>query len=319
MKKYIFILLALFLSTYSWAQRQITKDTYTYAVKDGIELKLDKYDLTGRPAQPLKPCVIFLFGGGFVNGERDSERYTSYFHELTERGNIVVSIDYRKYLHGFDFSTISLSNKEEFAKLLVQTINVATEDLFNATSFILKQADEFGIDTTAIIISGSSAGAITVLQGEYFLINRHPLATILPSDFRYAGVVSFAGAVFTTESPLKWKEPPAPMLLFHGNADKNVPYDAVELEGAGFYGSKYIVKQLEELAIPYQFYDEEYAAHELADTPMQNQLELITNFIQREVVAKEGLQIHTMVKKIGKDVVKTDFSLEDYIQMNYGK
>ena len=55
----------------------------------------------------------------------------------------------------------------------------------------MDKADEWGIDSSQIVACGSSAGAITVLHGEYALCNASPLVQHLPVGFRYAGIVSF--------------------------------------------------------------------------------------------------------------------------------
>lgn len=58
---------------------------------------------------------------------------------------------------------------------MARTISMAVEDLYDATAFIVDKADEWGIDSSQIVACGSSAGAITVLHGEYALCNASPL------------------------------------------------------------------------------------------------------------------------------------------------
>lgn len=127
---------------------------------------------------------------------------------------------------------------------MTRTISMAVEDLYDATAFIVDKADEWGIDSSQIVACGSSAGAITVLHGEYALCNASPLVQHLPAGFRYAGIVSFAGAIFEMGEELRWASQPAPMMLFHGDADANVPYNVIRESGVGFFGSKYIAGQL---------------------------------------------------------------------------
>lgn len=316
MKKYIAILIPLLLiSSLLCSQTKYQKETYTYASKDGKDLLLDKYDREDTIQN--KPCVIFMFGGGFVKGERDRSQYLPYFNSLVENGNIVISIDYRKGFSNVKSLTTANTSEQDFVKLFYHTLTIATEDLLDATNYILKNAKDWQIDRNKIVVSGSSSGAVTALHGEYAIINQSEVAQRLPSDFRYAGVISFAGAIFSMHGDLKWKESPAPMLLFHGSADKQVPYNAVELGYLGFYGSKYIYKQLDNMNIPYYFYDEEYGDHSLASSPMKEQLELINDFIREEVVSKRGRRTHTFVKVNGRAAVNTHFSVKDYILANY--
>lgn len=54
------------------------------------------------------------------------------------------------------------------------------------------------------------------------------------------------------------------MLLFHGDADRNVPYDAVLYDGNGFFGSKHIADMLTERRIPHWFYSVANTNHVMA-------------------------------------------------------
>ena len=138
-----------------------------------------------------KPLVIFMFGGGFIRGTRDDESYNGWFRTMTENGYRVVSIDYRLGLKG--------SNKVGIAQVNVldKAIHMAVEDLFSATNFILENADQFEVSPDNIVISGSSAGAISVMQAEYEIANGTSWASVLPEGFNYAGVMSFSGAILS--------------------------------------------------------------------------------------------------------------------------
>ena len=71
----------------------VTKETYLYSVKGTDSLWLDKYDTP--EIEGPKPCVIYIFGGAFVQGERDDQRFVPFFDWLVTEGYCVVSIDYR--------------------------------------------------------------------------------------------------------------------------------------------------------------------------------------------------------------------------------
>ena len=43
------------------------------------------------------------------------------------------------------------------------------------------------------------------------------------------------------------------MMLFHGDADANVPYNVIRESGVGFFGSKYIAGQLRAMNLPVLF------------------------------------------------------------------
>jgi hypothetical protein len=189
--------------------------------------------------------------------------------------------------------------------------------MYAATNYVIANAEEWGVDTTKIVISGSSAGAITSVQAEWMRCNGDERAAVLPADFRYAGVVSCAGAIFSTHGKPKFESQPAPMMLFHGTSDRNVPYDHAAMFGVGFYGSDYIVKQLDKLDSSYWFYSVEYADHRIAATPYIYNCDLIVQFINDFVIRGENLQIRTDVVDLEGEKQPTKFRVMDYIKSNY--
>jgi dienelactone hydrolase len=201
---------------------------------------------------------------------------------------------------------------------LYGSIDMAVEDLYSATLYILDNAKKWKIDTDKIVISGSSAGAISVLQAEYEVCNKSENAAVLPEDFRYAGVISFAGALFSLNGEPEWAQKPAPIMLFHGNSDSQVPYKKATLLGTGFYGSQFIVSQLDKLSSPYWFYSVKYATHDLSVTPMRNNLVHIKTFL-KDYVEQGGKQPRTTsVSDTAYPKRQTSFSVNDYLKANYG-
>lgn len=249
------------------------KRTHAFAVKDGQELKLDLYTSDSAVTSP-QPCLMFVFGGGFKDGSRNYSLYTDYFNYFADRGFVVVSIDYRLGMKGSKapgvFNTKPLRN----------AIALAVSDLYSATGYLLENAATLNIDSSRIIISGSSAGAITVLQADYEKRNHTPAANILPESFRYAGVISFAGAIFSTEGLPSYRQPPAPTLFFHGSADKLVPYNRTRFLRLGMFGSKSLTERFRKQGYPYMFYSIEDIGHDVAEYPMKEYLPEIEQFIR---------------------------------------
>lgn len=211
----LFLIAALFLWTPAGAQnddatpRKIEKETFVYAVRDADTLRLDRYALLS-PDSRAKPCLMFLFGGGFMTGTRDNRRFRPFFDYYARKGFVVVSIDYRLGMKRA--RQAGLLDEEHFTQALDMTLSMATEDLYDATAYICRHMPD--VDPSRIVTCGSSAGAITVLMGEYWLCNGHPLtAGKFTQDFSYAGVIAFAGAVCDTQGSLRWARDPAPMLL----------------------------------------------------------------------------------------------------------
>ena len=285
------------------------KYTHIYAVEGCDTLRLDHYVA---PVEGVRPCVVFLFGGGFARGVRDKDMDLPYFDFLVDEGYDVVSIDYR-----LGMKEVNSPGVIDFFKLLKHSINIAVEDLFSATNFILEHAEEWQVDPENIIITGSSAGAITVLQGEYIISNSLHMSELLPKEFNYAGVISFAGAVFSLEGAPGWSDNTAPVLLFHGNADRQVPYNKVALFGYGMYGSKYLARKLEDSGTPYWFYSVEYETHQMAGKPMHENHAEIKLFIEEFVLKRRPLQRTTHIVDGAIPECRTRFFPTDYISATY--
>lgn len=300
------------------ASSQIAKQTYIYAIKSGDTLRLDKYVLSNDTSLATKPCLIFMFGGGFVGGQRDNEFYETYFNRMAQDGYVVVSIDYRLGLKPLADKMRQGKNvkKTDFPKFMGDAIDTAVVDLYSATNFVLEHAEEWQVDSSKIIANGSSAGAISVLQSEYYICNGSHYTKELPPDFNFAGVISFAGAIFTSQK-VHWKHIPAPMMFFHGNADSNVPYDKMRFLKYRFTGSKAIVKDLKNLNASYYFYDAWQADHAMAGKPMNDNLREIREFIRKFVIDKQPLEIYKFVKNTWQQHKKTRFTVKDYISSNF--
>lgn len=278
-KKILFPAILIFLA-FTLSAQTVQKETRPFAEKGGEELKMDIYKCDPAGIQP-QPCLIFVFGGGFKNGTRDAELYHPFFNYFAERGFIVVSIDYRLGMK--DQKAPGLFNN----KPIRNAISTAVDDLYSATNYLLENARKLNIDPSMIIISGSSAGAITVLQADYENRDDRPSADVLPDDFRYAGVISFAGAIFSTEGVPSYNQTPAPTLFFHGSADKLVPYDKTRFFNIGMFGSKPLAKKFREEKYPYMFYSMEDMGHDVSEYPLQEFLPEIEQFINDWVLNRK--------------------------------
>ena len=76
MKKAIYLLLVsmLFVTACTEQAPRIAKYTDLYAVKGTDSLFLDRYTAVSVEQDDARPCLVFVFGGGFIAGERDAER-----------------------------------------------------------------------------------------------------------------------------------------------------------------------------------------------------------------------------------------------------
>lgn len=284
------------------------KETYVFDVAGGDSLRLDFYRSAGdRPT----PVLIFAFGGAFMHGLRDDARYIPFFEFLADNGVSVVSTDYRTKLKGIHPSDVS--SNQELADRLEDAVSSAVTDFFKATAFTVAHAGQWNINPMQVFACGSSAGAITVLQAETELCNATSTLPGFPVNFNYAGVVSFAGAVFCYGEPY-WRKAPSPMLLFHGNADSNVPFRSATIESFGLWGSEIIANELIEAGCPVWFHRVDGADHSIAISPMDENAGEVLDFIHAVVAGK--FKVRTIVEESGRKNYRTDFSIEDYLISN---
>ncbi len=218
--------------------------TYQYAERDTLNLYLDFY--TPEHIHDSTICLVYVFGGGFIGGHRDGDFEKAYFKQLVDEGFQVAAIDYRLGLKGV--KNLGITHSEPLEK----AVNMAVEDAIAAVAYLLDHAKELKVNKDYIVMVGSSAGAITSLQMDYVLCNGYLNSNILPDDFRLAGVVSYSGAIYSTEGKVKYRNhKPAPTMLFHGTADRLVPYKKISLFKLGFFGTDALVDRFEKFDYPY--------------------------------------------------------------------
>ena len=280
MKRIILIAVSAILAVSTFA---VNKSTYTFAEKDGQELKLDVY----MPEDSLNehPCIVFAFGGGFKMGARDEASYQKFLTEMAENGIVGVSIDYRLGL-----KDKKIKNLIQLAKILENSVNMAVEDMASAVEFVLKNAADLKVNTKQIMLSGSSAGAITALQTDYYLCNEK--IKNLPEDFRFAGVISFAGAVASFGEKLEYKKQPAPVLFMHGTKDGLVAYDKKVVLKRGMYGSNYLIENIwVKNNWPYMALRFRNFGHEVAMIGFKENVPTILEFIDKFVLNQNKIYV----------------------------
>ena len=273
MKRTILTILSAMLMMSAFA---VTKSTYTFAVKDTSELKLDVYMPDDNLAE--HPCLVFAFGGGFKMGARDEESYQKFLTEIAENGIVGVSIDYRLGL-----KDKKIKNLIQLAKILENSVDMAVEDMASAVKYVLDNAEDLKVNPKQIMLSGSSAGAITALQTDYYLCNSR--IQNLPEGFRFAGVISFAGAVASFGEKLEYKTQPAPVLFMHGTKDELVTYNKKVVFKRGMYGSNYLIENLwVKNSWPYMALRFRDFGHEVAMIGFKENVPVVLDFIDKFVL-----------------------------------
>jgi pimeloyl-ACP methyl ester carboxylesterase len=281
--------------------------THLYATRDGQELKLDLHVDDSVKVTGPRPAILFSYGGGWEGGARNDKGLVAGFEHFTSSGYAVIAIDYRL---GIKIA----KERNEFTpetgtQMYLRAIEWSVEDIFDATSLVLKHADAWNIDTNQIVLMGGSAGATNSLVAEFNVANETELARAhLPAGFRYAGVISMAGAFWLkAETPLTFKNKPAPILFFHGAKDQLVTYD--EFQGAfSGYGPVAYFRKFAGPDYPKWFVDYPQGDHIIAAMPMIDGLKEMDAFLQRLVKERQQVSIHTVeesaVPKIFQNVTK---------------
>jgi PKD repeat protein/acetyl esterase/lipase len=224
------------------------------------DVYLDFYEPTGDTLR-YRPLIVYAFGGAFLIGDKNQPPVPEYCTHFAKAGYAVASIDYR-----IGFNTLSSGSCE-------RAVIRAVQDLRAAIRFLSQRASQFGIDTSAIFLTGSSAGCIAGLHSAYMLESEVPVSAhgipLEPNDLgcidcsgnndfnkrvpKPRGILNHWGAILDTAFITNLVEDNVPVLSIHGDADPLVPYEY----GHPFsypvfpnvYGSKPIHERLSQLGI----------------------------------------------------------------------
>lgn len=292
---------------------QLTKSTYLFAHRDTCDLFLDIYPpapdaptlLDGRE----KPTILFVFGGGFISGSRNSKGVLPWFKILTSNGYGVVSVDYRLGLKGvkmkFDLFHLTAS-----AKHTKHAVDIGVEDVFDAIRFLSEHRATLGVDPDNIVIAGSSAGAMISLSCPLETCSPTERTARLPEGFRFKGVMSFAGAVMSGTGVPSYDIAPPPQLLIHGIDDKIVNYDKMALGKWGLFGSRSLVgKVYSKMGYTYSVYRFVGHTHDMASHFVPT-WDLQKRFLERCVIPGRAVVIDETVDDPAIPVWK-NFTLDD--------
>ncbi|MBN1340812.1 MAG: alpha/beta hydrolase [Bacteroidales bacterium] len=206
----------------------ITKDIFELLIKEDLDLYLDFY----RPWSDTlskRPVILMLHGGAFLAGDRKTPTILRLSDYLCRLGYTVASADYR-----LGFNPLVRESMERCSYRAVQ-------DARAALRYLVRYAPDFGIDTSAIFIAGTSAGSITALYTAY-LEDHENFPSVagkgifywsdmgcldcsgneLESKYRIRGVINMWGAMHDTA--IMDAREKIPLISFHGTGDNIVPY-----------------------------------------------------------------------------------------------
>ena len=183
---------------------------------------------------PLRPLIIFQFGGGYLIGDKLNPPANDYCSYWAQQGYVCASINYR-----LGFNTL-LSGSAERA------VYRAVQDLQASLRFLVDERLTYGIDTSNIIVSGNSAGAISSLHSTYMDVDQIPGSASgfgfgLDSDdlggpfssgntnfgnmeVMTHGVIACWGAMLDTNFVGDRPDDFIPIIMFHGEDDSAVMF-----------------------------------------------------------------------------------------------
>ena len=181
-----------------------------------------------------RPLLIFIHGGGFKNNSKNGLYSSMVCNSFAKRGYVTTTIDYRLGV-----------GKENTNKDYFEAMYRAQQDGKAAIRFFRRYADKYGIDTSQIFITGSSAGSITCMAIAYMDENEIPKEVEKEKWGTLEGISGNEGYSSKVQAVMNaWGAIPdygwinkgdVPFFGTAGTDDKTVPYDS----SYNYHGFKY--------------------------------------------------------------------------------
>lgn len=238
-----------------------------------------------------RPLIIFMFGGAFVGGSKESEDIVDLCTNFAKKGYVTAAIDYRLTTNLF---------LDPSAEKAYEAVIKAIQDLKAAIRYFRMNDtlyDDYKIDSNRIYVGGISAGAIASLNSVYMNSEEEALDLVSieylnelggiegssgnPSYSSEAyGIINLCGAI----GSLDWiEQPDKPIISMHGDQDNTVPYsdNSVTLFGLDVqvYGSYLINETMNDLGNYSSLYTYVGEDHVPFTNNMNFETEFITDFL----------------------------------------
>ena len=288
--KIIFLFIISFYVNYATAQKRFKDEIFSsidsstnIQYGEAINIKGDKEKLLLDVIYPNKedtlkhrPLLIFIHGGGFQSNSKNGIYNSKVSQAFAKRGYVTATIDYRLGVEktGFEDGK-SIATNKDFAEALYRS----QQDGRAAIRFFRKLAEEYGIDTSQIFITGSSAGSMTCLAIGYMNENEIPETVnqqkwgSIEGNSENDGYSSKVHAVINEWGAMidyKWiQKGDVPLFNTAGTNDKKVPVDS-SFDYHGFkYGSYILFQHCLSLGIPSGWRPFSGKGHTLNSSPLQ--------------------------------------------------
>jgi len=226
-----------------------------------IALQMDIYKTAGLRNTEKRPLVMFMHGGGFMDGDKTSA--TDKMEILADSGFIAVTINYRVGWDNDGQAESCTGDTSSFNDAAYRTI----QDANAALRYLVAHADDYNIDTSWIFIGGASAGATVALNTAYvnnaYAKVRYPKqyakfgslydeGNNIKATYSFKGICAIAGAL--PDSNLISSAKAFPAITFQGEDDEVIPINSGTFDNCTSYpfevGSLCQYRQLTRLGVP---------------------------------------------------------------------
>jgi predicted esterase len=261
-------------------------------------------------AETKRPCVVYIFGGGFYMKVDDCT--TEVCKGMVQKGYVVASIDYRI---GFQNAMASAQCQGDFNTGFYPAVIRAVQDARSAVRYLKANAERLGIDPNKIFIGGQSAGAITALGMTLYenddipkgILDQvggtlDPMQDNMQYDTKVAGVFTLAGAIIT-EKILNKKPNATAFEIITGSCDelidpvKGPAYKCKQRNTFPDIAGGGLIYEFVKDKIPTQFYYVCGGGHGMSSVGFNKLLTLLSDFTYSTL---QGKPLR------GKDIIPAD-------------
>lgn len=141
------------------------------------ELKMNIFlPINDTPPSCGRPLLIAVHGGAFLAGNKDADAPPYWAKQFAQRGYTTASVNYRLGMFqtsslvncnvsalGIPWNCLNMQDTAEWYRAAYR----AQQDLKGAIRFLVKQAQDYQIDSRNVFLVGESAGGITVMQAAF--------------------------------------------------------------------------------------------------------------------------------------------------------
>ncbi|MEY4638560.1 MAG: hypothetical protein RLZZ446_1079 [Bacteroidota bacterium] len=196
-----------------------------------------------------RPLLLFIHGGGFQNNSKTGSYSSRVCQQFAQQGYVTATINYRLGVE-----------QPKTDKHYLEALYRAQQDGKAAIRFFRRYAEKYGIDTSQLFITGSSAGAMTCLAMAYMNESEVPPIVDVAKwgtpdgesgnpgySSRVHGVINAWGAL----PDFNWIQTGnTPLFNISGTEDKTVPYDSSFDYHSFKYGGYILFQRCLSLGIP---------------------------------------------------------------------